>query len=121
MDELLSDAHLDWRDAERLRFVLDVLTEGLSHSNNSLLNPLGWKAVIDTGGQSAVRGLRHFVGDMRSAPRAPSMVEPDPFTLGRTIATTERLGGVRLAVFELSQYEPQTNQVWSCHYSWCRP
>ena len=43
---------------------MDVLTEGLSPSNNSLLNPLGWKAVIDTGGQSAVRGLRHFVGDM---------------------------------------------------------
>ena len=25
-----SDADLDWRDAERMRFVLDVLTEGLA-------------------------------------------------------------------------------------------
>ena len=40
VDELFSDAHLDWRDAERIRFALDVITEGLSPSNNPLLNPL---------------------------------------------------------------------------------
>jgi hypothetical protein len=30
VDQLFSDAKLDWRDAERIRFVLDVVTEGLS-------------------------------------------------------------------------------------------
>ena len=64
VDQLFSDANLDWRDAERIRFVLDFVTEGLSPSNNPVLNPLGWKALIDTGGLSAVRGLRHFVSDM---------------------------------------------------------
>jgi polyhydroxyalkanoate synthase len=64
VDQLFSDAHLDWRDAERIRFVLDVVTEGLSPSNNPLLNPLGYKALVDTGGLSAVRGLRHFARDM---------------------------------------------------------
>ena len=83
-DELFSDAHLDWRDAERVRFVLDVITEGLSLSNN----PLVYKASIDTGGRSAVRGLRRFVGDMMSAPRVPSMVERDAYTVGETIAVT---------------------------------
>jgi len=28
VNELFSDADLDWRDSERIRFVLDVLTEG---------------------------------------------------------------------------------------------
>ena len=88
VDQLFSDADLDWRDAERIRFVLDVLTEGLAPSNNPVLNPLAWKALIDTGGQSAVRGVRHFISDMLSAPRVPSMVDPDAFTLGETIATT---------------------------------
>src|SRR4029079_5103894 len=64
VNQLFSDAKLDWRDAERMRFVLDFLSEGLSPSNNPVLNPLGWKALIDTGGRSAVRGLRNFVGDM---------------------------------------------------------
>ena len=55
VDQLFSDANLDWRDAEQIRFVLDFLTEGLAPSNNPVLNPLGWKALIDTGGLSAVR------------------------------------------------------------------
>src|ERR1700759_2327765 len=81
VDQLFSDAKLDWRDAERMRFVLDFVTEGLAPSNIPFVNPLGYKAAIDTGGLSMVRGLRHFVTDMRKAPRLPSMVEPDAFTV----------------------------------------
>ncbi len=113
VDQLFSDAHLDWRDAERIRFVLDVVTEGLSPSNNPLLNPLGYKALVDTRGLSAVRGLRHFLGDMTSAPRVPSMIEPTAFTLGETVAVTEGSVVFRSEVFELIQYAPQTDKVWS--------
>ena len=51
-DSLFADAELDWRDAERIRFVLNVVMEGLAPSNNPLISPLGWKAIIDTGGLS---------------------------------------------------------------------
>ena len=113
VNQLFSDADLDWRDSERIRFVLDVLTEGISPSNNPVLNPLGWKALIDTGGMSAVRGMRHFLSDMVSAPRVPSMVEPDAFTLGETVAVTPGSVVLRTEVFELIQYSPQTDEVWS--------
>jgi poly[(R)-3-hydroxyalkanoate] polymerase subunit PhaC len=113
VNQLFSDAHLDWRDAERMRFVLDVITEGLSPSNNPVLNPLGWKALIDTGGLSAVRGLRHFASDMVSAPRVPSMVEPDAFTLGETIAVSPGSVVFRCDEFELIQYAPQSDKVFS--------
>ena len=53
-ENLFDDAHLDWRDKEKMRFVLDNVVEGLSPSNSPLLSPLGWKALIDTGGLSAV-------------------------------------------------------------------
>ena len=72
VDQLFSDANLDWRDAERIRFVLDFLTEGLAPSNNPFISPLGWKAIIDTGGVSAVRGVRRFLHDMSAPPRIPS-------------------------------------------------
>jgi len=113
VDQLFLDADLDWRDAERIRFVLDVLTEGLAPSNNPVLSPLGWKALIDTGGQSAVRGVRHFVSDMMSAPRVPSMVDPDAFTLGETIAVTPGSVVYRTEEFELIQYAPQTDEVYA--------
>ena len=111
VDQLFSDAALDWRDGERIRFVLDVLTEGLSPTNNPLLNPLGWKALIDTGGMSAVRGMRHLIDDMIAAPRVPSMVEPDAFTLGKDIAVTPGSVVFRTEEFELIQYAPQTDEV----------
>jgi polyhydroxyalkanoate synthase subunit PhaC len=113
VDQLFSDARLDWRDAERMRFVLNFVTEGLAPSNIPLVNPLGYKAAIDTGGLSVVRGLRHFVTDMRKAPRLPSMVEPDAFTLGETAAATPGSVVFRDEVFELIQYTPQTDKVWT--------
>jgi polyhydroxyalkanoate synthase len=113
VDHLFADADLGWRDAERIRFVLDFLSEGLSPSNNPVLNPLGWKALIDTGGMSAVRGFRHFVGDMAGAPRVPSMVEPDAFTLGKTVAVTPGWVVLRTEEFELIQYTPQTDEVYT--------
>jgi polyhydroxyalkanoate synthase len=113
VNQLLSDARLDWRDAERMRFVLDFVTDGLAPSNIPLVNPLGYKAAIDTGGLSVVRGLRHFVTDMRKAPRLPSMVEPDAFTLGETVAATPGSVVFRDEVFELIQYTPQTDKVWT--------
>ena len=82
VDSLFADAELDWRDAERIRFVLDVVMEGLAPSNNPLIRPLGWKAIIDTGGLNIVRGVRRFLSDMAVPPRIPSMVEPDAFTVG---------------------------------------
>ena len=42
------------------------------------------KAAVDTGGGSAVTGLRNFASDMAAAPRMPSMVEPDAFEVGGT-------------------------------------
>jgi polyhydroxyalkanoate synthase len=113
VNALFSDAELDWRDAERIRFVLDLLTEGLAPSNNPLLNPLAYKALIDTGGRSAVRGVRHFIADMAAAPRVPSMVAPDAFTLGDTVAATPGAVVHRNEVFELIQYTPQTDEVFT--------
>jgi hypothetical protein len=113
VDELFSDAHLSWRDAEQMRIVLDVVMEGLSPSNNPLISPLGWKAMIDTGGLSLLRGVRHFLSDMASAPRVPSMIEPDAFTVGKTVAATPGEIVYRSEVFELIQYTPQTEKVYT--------
>lgn len=110
---LLADAELDWRDQEKMQFVVDNLVEGLAPSNNPLISPLGWKALIDTGGLSAVRGLRAFVRDMLSKPRVPSMVEPDAFVVGETVAITKGAVVLQTSMFELIQYTPQTAKVRS--------
>jgi polyhydroxyalkanoate synthase len=113
VEGLFTDAELDWRDAERIRLVLDVVMEGLSPSNNPLISPLGWKAIVDTGGLSMIRGLRHLLGDMAAPPRVPSMVEQDAFTVGETVAATPGAVVYRSEVLELIQYSPQTEKVFT--------
>ncbi len=109
--DLVADADLDWADAEKGRFVLDNLVAALAPSNNPVLNPLAWKALIDTGGASAARGVGHLVNDLASRPRVPSMVANDAFEVGRTLAVTPGAVVLRTPVFELLQYTPQTARV----------
>jgi polyhydroxyalkanoate synthase subunit PhaC len=108
---LLAGAELDWRDGERMTFLMSNLIAAASPSNNPVLNPAGWKAAIDSGGSSAVRGVRAMVSDLSAAPRVPSMVEPGAFEVGGDLAVTPGSVVHRTEVFELIQYEPVTPTV----------
>jgi polyhydroxyalkanoate synthase len=110
---LVTDAHLDWRQDQRARFLLDNVIDAAAPSNNPLSSPVAWKALIDTGGASAVRGATNFVRDMASAPRIPEMVESDAFEVGRTVAVSPGWVVLRTPMFELIQYTPRTEQVRS--------
>jgi polyhydroxyalkanoate synthase len=110
-EELLADAELDWRDDTRLKFVLTNLLAASAPSNNPLISPAAWKAFIDTGGLSVVRGTRAFVSDMTSSPHIPMMVAPDAFEIGKDLAVTPGAVVARTDVFELIQYQPTTPTV----------
>ena len=87
------------------------LVAAAAPSNNPLISPVGWKAALDTGGLSAVRGIRALISDLATAPRIPSMVASDAFTIGRDLAVTPGAVVVRSDLFELIQYEPSTAMV----------
>jgi polyhydroxyalkanoate synthase len=108
---IVAGADLDWADAERVGFILTNLVDALAPSNNPVLNPAAVKAAIDTGGGSAVAGLRHFITDMATPPRVPSMVQPDAFEVGADLAVTPGAVVLRTPVFELIQYRPVTSTV----------
>ncbi len=110
-DELVAEAELDWRDDQRMRFLLENLEQALAPSNVPLVNPASAKAAIDTAGGSLVRGGLTFLRDMVTAPRIPEMVDGSPFEVGRTIAVTPGAVVLRAEVFELIQYRPQTERV----------
>jgi class II poly(R)-hydroxyalkanoic acid synthase len=110
-EELLADAELDWRDDTRLKFMLTNLVAASAPSNNALISPAAWKAVIDTGGLSVVRGSRAFVSDMTSTPHIPTMVASDAFEIGKDLAVTPGAVVARTDVFELIQYQPSTPTV----------
>jgi polyhydroxyalkanoate synthase len=108
---LVSEADLDWRDAELIRFAVSNLVEALAPSNSALLSPEAWKAAVDTGGASLLTGARHLVSDLSSAPRVPSMVPPGAFAVGTDLAVTPGSVVLRTPWFELIQYQPSTATV----------
>src|SRR5580704_13674297 len=108
---VVAEAGLDEADSERVGFVLTNLVDALAPSNNPLLNPAAVKAAIDSGGVSALKGLRNFASDMAVPPRVPSMVEPDAYQVGVDLAVTPGSVILRTPVFELIQYRPATTTV----------
>jgi poly[(R)-3-hydroxyalkanoate] polymerase subunit PhaC len=111
VEGLVAEAGLGWADSERVGFVVTNLIDALAPSNYPLLNPAAVKAAVDTGGGSAVAGLRHFAAGMATAPRVPSMVDPDAFEVGVDLAVTQGSVILRTPVFELIQYRPATQAV----------
>ncbi|MDP9428467.1 MAG: alpha/beta fold hydrolase [Actinomycetota bacterium] len=108
---LLHDVPMEWRDAERVRFVGTNLVDALAPSNNPLISPVAWKAAIDTAGANIVRGPRNLVRDLASPPRVPTMVDPSAYQVGRDLAVTPGAVVLRTPVFELIQYRPTTPTV----------
>ena len=108
---LVDDADLGWRDAERVGFVVRNLVDAAAPSNNPLISPEAWKAVVDSGGLSVPRGLRALASDMAAPPRVPSMVAPDAFEVGRDLAVSPGAVVRRTEICELIQYTPTTAQV----------
>ena len=111
VEGLLEDVPLTWRDTERMRFVADNLLDALAPSNNPLLSPVAWKAVIDTGGRSAAAGTWHLLRDVSSPPRVPEMVPADAFEVGTDLGLSPGAVVRRDPVYELIQYRPQTPAV----------
>ena len=111
-EALLTGADLEWRDNERLQFLLTNLIAAAAPSNNPMLSPQAVKALLDSGGVSAVRGLRALLTDLAAAPRVPTMVEPDAFEVGKDLAVTPGAVVFRTELFELIQYQPATEQVY---------
>jgi polyhydroxyalkanoate synthase subunit PhaC len=110
-EELVDDADLDWRDHERTSFLVSNLVEGAAPSNNPLLSPVAWKAAIDSGGASVLKGLRNLATDLAAAPRVPTMVPPDAYRVGVDLAVTPGHVVARTPMFELIRYTPQTATV----------
>jgi polyhydroxyalkanoate synthase len=110
LDSWLAGSTLSDVDRERARFVLSLGLDAVAPSNLPL-NPAAVKQFLDTGGASAVEGVRHLLGDVRHNGAFPSQVDGERFSVGGNLATTAGSVVFRNEVLELIQYDPSTEQV----------
>jgi polyhydroxyalkanoate synthase len=97
-------------DRRRAHFVLSLFTDAMAPSN-SVLNPEALKRLLETGGNSAVQGLRHLLDDLQHNGGMPSQVDKSAFKVGENLATTPGAVVFRNEVLELIQYQPVTKKV----------
>ena len=111
VDQLISDAGLDWRTERQARFAASNVLDALAPTNFPWSNPAVLKETIDVGGANLVRGGQRFVRDMTRPPHLPASVDATKFDVGGNLAVTPGSVVLRTDVFELIQYLPSTKQV----------
>jgi polyhydroxyalkanoate synthase subunit PhaC len=111
VDGLISDAETDWRTERRARFAATNLLDALAPTNFPWSNPTVLKDIVDDGGAGLARGTRQLVRDLSRPPRLPASVDTTTFTVGENLAITPGAVVLRNEVFELIQYEPQSESV----------
>jgi len=109
--ELVEKTDLPDKDAARARLVTSIFVDTMAPSNNLLLNPTAVKTLIDSGGKSAVSGLKNFLDDMTKNGGLPSSVDTSKFKVGQNLATTPGTVVFRNDVLELVHYTATTEKV----------
>ena len=111
VDDLISDADLDWRTERQARFAASNLLDALAPTNFPWSNPAVLKESIDEGGANLVRGGRTLIRDLTRPPYLPASVDVTKFEVGGNLAATPGSVVLRTDVFELIHYRPTTDHV----------
>ena len=97
----------------RAEFFTKMVTDAFSPSNFLLSNPAALKQMVDTQGESLVRGAQNFAADLQrgGGTLAISQTDYSKFKVGENVATAPGKVVFQNALFQLIQYAPTTEQV----------
>ncbi len=112
LHELVDTADVDPSTADKARFATDLVVDALAPTNFFLSNPAALQRAFETGGNSALAGLRNFFADMAGNGGMPRQVDTSPFTVGENLAATPGKVVFRNDLMELIQYAPQTETTF---------
>jgi len=110
VDDLESDRR-SWQDAERARFVANILTSALAPTNFLASNPAALKRAFDTAGLSVAKGASQWWRDLRENGGMPSQTDRSAFQVGLDLAVTPGAVVHRDELAEIIQYTPTTATV----------
>ena len=101
----------DRRDADRVAFMTRQMLDTLSPSNFAFLNPEVIEATRKSAGANLMNGASMLAIDIAAALRGTKADPDGPYIVGKTLACTPGKVVFRNHLFELLQYEPQTETV----------
>ncbi len=100
-------------EKRRVEFFMKMLTDAISPSNFLMSNPAALREAMQTGGESLVRGMENFAGDLArgGGQLAISQTDMDQFRVGENVATAPGKVVYQNDILQLLQYEPTTDKV----------
>ena len=107
----LDGSRRSWQDAERARFVANILTSAAAPTNFLPSNPAALKRAFDTGGLSLARGAAQWWHDLRENGGMPAQTDRSAFGVGTDLAITPGAVVYRDELAEIIQYTPATATV----------
>jgi polyhydroxyalkanoate synthase subunit PhaC len=107
----LDTSQRSWQDAERARFVANIVMSAAAPTNFLASNPAALKRAFDTGGLSVARGARQWWRDVRENGGMPSQTDRGAFEVGTDLAVTPGAVVDRDELAEVIQYTPSTATV----------
>lgn len=111
LNEMAANAHLSDHEQHKLEFYTQQYIDAMSPSNFAITNPEVLHHALETKGQSLIDGLKNLLGDMDKG--HISMTDESAFVLGENIATTSGSVVFENEMFQLLQYNPTTEEVFS--------
>ncbi|HSW14480.1 MAG TPA: alpha/beta fold hydrolase [Solimonas sp.] len=108
--EWLEAQQLPAHSHARLQFMASLVTDAVAPSNFPW-QPEAVKRFRETGGHSAVDGLKNLWRDLRDNRGLPAQVDKTRFRIGENLASTPGSVVLRTELMELIQYRPTTEQV----------
>ncbi|MDV3458987.1 class I poly(R)-hydroxyalkanoic acid synthase [Sphingomonas sp. HF-S4] len=100
---------MDPRQRDQIRFATKGFIDAVSPTNFPATNPQVLEKIVETKGESLLKGLQHMLGDI--AKGQMTQTAEGAFELGKNLAMTPGKVVKRTPLYELIQYAPTTKQV----------
>ncbi|RYD48662.1 MAG: class I poly(R)-hydroxyalkanoic acid synthase, partial [Sphingomonadales bacterium] len=101
---------VDPKQKEQIRFATKGFIDAVSPSNFPATNPQVLEKIVETKGESLLKGLQHMMADMQKGQM--TQTTEGAFELGRNLAMTPGKVVKRTDLYELIQYSPTTKSVY---------
>ena len=114
LTKLLSDVETpDPTSKRRVEMFTGMLTDAFSPTNFLLSNPAALRAMVETKGESLLKGVENFAADMeRGGGRLQiSQTDSEQFEVGRNVATAPGQVVYQNDILQLIQFDASTEQV----------
>lgn len=94
---------------QKIRFTVQQMIDAMSPANFLVTNPEAQQKIVETNGESLVKGIAHMLADMKKG--RISQTDESAFEVGKNVATSEGAVVFENELFQLIQYKPLTKTV----------